>query len=98
MSFTSICNVHTLHMPCMLIISGGMYCIPGNFCVAKLSRKDNFVKNIFANDPHAQYKRVWHGDNFVKFNFATEQNSRKFSDAKISWYTVHFIESIIIIM
>ena len=22
---TSICNVHALHMPCMLIISGGMY-------------------------------------------------------------------------
>ena len=70
----SICNVHALHMPCMLIISGGMYCISGNFRVAKLSRKDNFVKNIFANDPHVQYKRVWHGDNFVKFNFVTEQN------------------------
>ena len=35
------------------------------------------------NDPLVQYKRVWHGG-----NFATEQNSRKFSDVIISRYMV----------
>ena len=27
------------------------------FCVTKFSQKDNFMKNIFANDPHVQYIR-----------------------------------------
>ena len=40
-----------------ICFSACTYYVLGNFRIAKLSRKDNFVKNIFTNDPRMQYKR-----------------------------------------
>ena len=66
------------------------YCIPGNFRVARfwqkiISRKI-FSQMISVCDIKGM--ACYHGDTFVKFNFATEQNFQKFSDVKISRYTI----------